>query len=289
MSLFVNVEPEAIAAECPADLTHFVAKAESNLRVFVEVNDRALAADPAGVLPRSIGRARWAGHRDRRRRNQPRADHHACDCGCRRRQARPAAAQRREPRGFLRHHHQRAAHIETTGASLLVEGIESEEDARWARSTARDINLGVPGPLRDQYTAPHAPVPLIDVVPTDLDIATPVELLADHPRQKMSLAYLNRVAQMLAFSPRSSGTWPVFLTGFARDGQIPGEIAEHGIPEDCLLFVAFGTGLPPEPAAGVRGIRLRLDDPLADERFLIVMSDQTAVVIVEAYSELCPT
>lgn len=60
MSLFVNIEPETLAEGCPPDLRHFVTRAESVLRVFVEVNDRALAADPAGVLA-AVDRARQMG------------------------------------------------------------------------------------------------------------------------------------------------------------------------------------------------------------------------------------
>lgn len=60
MSLFVNVEPESLSAECPADLAPVVRRAESLLRVFVEVNDRALAADPAGLLA-AADRAREMG------------------------------------------------------------------------------------------------------------------------------------------------------------------------------------------------------------------------------------
>ncbi len=60
MSLCVNVQPESLATACPPDLAEAVSRAESLLRVFVEVDDKALAADPAGLVL-AVDRARASG------------------------------------------------------------------------------------------------------------------------------------------------------------------------------------------------------------------------------------
>ncbi len=60
MSVFVNVEPESLSEPCPDDLAATVARAETQLRVFMEFNDLALAADPAGLLA-AVTRARRSG------------------------------------------------------------------------------------------------------------------------------------------------------------------------------------------------------------------------------------
>ena len=166
MSVFVNVEPEAIAAECPTDLTAVVARAESILRVFVEVNDRALAADPAGVLA-AVDRAREMGWGiaidDVGASRAPvamlpivRLDVVKLDL----RLLRLASAE-----DFAAILTSVLRHIETVGATLLVEGIESEDDAQRARALAaaygQGLHLAAPGPLCEHYTAPRTPVRLI--------------------------------------------------------------------------------------------------------------------------------
>jgi len=286
MSLFVNIEPEAIAEECPSDLMHFVTRAESVLRVFVEVNDRALAANPAGVLA-AVDRARESGWGiaidDVGASRAPvamlpivRADVVKLDL--RRLNEGSAEDSSAIITSVLRH-------LETTDASLLVEGIESEADARWARALGatygQGIHLGPPGPLRDQYPAPRAPVRLIKVASEGLQFSSPFQLFADRPHQRMGKDLLDQLARVIAYSPRSIGTWPVFLACVSRDGQLTKAMVEHivGLPRRTLLFVTFGVGLPGEPAPGVRGVHLRHDDPLADERFLIVLSDQAPVAI----------
>jgi hypothetical protein len=285
MSLFVNVEPEAIAAPCPPDLARAVVKAESILRVFVEVNDRSLAADPAGVLA-AVDRARDMGWGiaidDVGASRAPiamlpivRADLIKLDL----RRFKEASEEDASAivSGVLRH-------VERTGASLLVEGIEDDEDATWARALGavygQGYHLGKPGPLREHYPAPRDPVRLIKVVSTDLDFATPFALFAGFPHQTMDLTSLARLARMLVYGPRANSSALVFLTCVGRDGQIPAVMIEHGLQKEALLFVAFGTGLPAEPVAGMRGVRLLADDPLAFERFHIVLSDQAPVAIL---------
>ena len=284
MTVFVNVEPEAIAAECPTDLTAVVARAESILRVFVEVNDRALAANPAGVLA-AVDRARemgWGIAID--------------DVGASRAPVamlpivRPDVVKLDLRLFRLASAEDSAAiltsvlrYIDTVGATLLVEGIESEDDAQWARALGaaygQGLHLAAPGPLYEHYTAPHTPVRLIRVASADLDITSPFDLFADRPHQSMGRAHLEELALVLAYSPRVTGARPIFISCVGRDGRASDLMIEHGLAQESLLFVTFGTGLPGEPAAGMRGVRLRAADPLADERFLIVLSAQAPMAI----------
>lgn len=283
VSLFVNVEPEAIATQCPADVAHHVTRAESVLRVFVEVNDRALSADPAGVLA-AVDRARemgWGIAIDDVGTSRapiamlPIVGADVVKLDLRQLGDASDADSCAVITSVLRH-------VEHTGAALLVEGIESEDDARWARALGATYgqghHLGVPGPLRTEYAAPRAPVRLINITPPDLDVVSPFELLHDLPHQTMRRAHLDELARVLAYSPRSAGSWPVFLACVGRDGEIPAGM-RAGVPEQTLLAVAFGTELPAVPVPGVRGVRLDVDDPLADERLLIVLSDQVPVAI----------
>ena len=95
----------------------------------------------------------------------------------------------------------------------------------------------------------------------------------------MGRAYLDELALVLARGPRVTGARPIFISCVGRDGRASDLMIEHGLALESLLFVTFGTGLAAEPAAGIRGVRLRAADPLADERFLIVLSAQAPVAI----------
>ncbi|RYV51288.1 EAL domain-containing protein [Pengzhenrongella frigida] len=292
MSLFVNVEPEAIAQPCPSDLTGVVARAESVLRVFVEINDHALAADPAGVLA-AVVRARdigWGVAMD--------------DVGVSRA---PIAMLPIVCADLVKLDLRRLAdasvvdaaavissvlrHVEAIGATLLVEGIETEEDAIWARALGATYgqghHLGVPAPLLDHYPAPRVPVHLVTPLVADQPFDSPFELLGGRSYQRMDLDVLTRLIAVMALSPRSLGTWPAYLVGMSRDAELPARLTDHiaVMHSSALLWVVFGTAMAAEPVPGVHGVRLHLDDPLADERFFIVLSDQAPTAV---FARLCP-
>lgn len=287
LSLFVNTEPEGIAADCPADLANLVAKAESVLRVFVEVNDAALGSDPAGVLA-AVDRARdmgWGLAIDDVGRNRVpvamlpivQADLVKLDLGL------LGAA---SPEDYAATITSVLRHVETTGASLLVERIENEADARWARALGavygQGLHFGAPGPLAEDYRPPPVPVPLVKVVPHDLSIGSPFALFAGRRHRRMEKQLVDQLAQLIAHSPRSSEAWPIFLAGTGRDGDLSAGVSTNrdGSPRKALLFAAFGAGMPDQAGPGVRGVRVRQEDPLADERFLVVLSDQAPVALL---------
>ena len=286
LSLFINTEPEGFAANCPPDLAHLVAKAESLLRVFVEVNGHALGMDPAGVLA-AVDRARemsWGVAVDDVGGSRVpvamlpivQADVVKLDLGL---------LKQATPEDYAATITSVLGHVEATGASLLVEQIESEADARWARALGavygQGLHLGAPSALRGSYPAPRIPVPLVQAASTDFHISSPHAVFEDRPQRRMESEVVDRLATVIANSPRSSNSWPVFLTCVGRDlRDIQGVMeASLGLPRPALLSVAFGVGMPDEPVPGVRGVRVGLDDPLANEKFLIVLSDQAAVAL----------
>lgn len=284
MSLFVNVEAEAIATECPADLAHLASRAESVLRVFVEVNDQAIAADPAGLLA-AVDRARsmgWGIAIDDVGASRaplamlPIVQADIVKLDLRRLQETGPLDASAIVTSVLRY-------VERSGAALMVEGIETEDDAKWARALGASYGqgylLGAPGPLQAQYAVPHTPVRLIGTTMFDQEVDSPFDLLEGRPCERMGRELLDRLALMLSYSPRSFGTWPVSLLGIGRDGKLPDLLIEHGAPLDTLLFVAFGTDLDDGGDSDVHRVRLRRNDPLAEERFFIVLGDQAPTAI----------
>jgi EAL domain-containing protein (putative c-di-GMP-specific phosphodiesterase class I) len=287
ISLFVNTEPEGFAAECPPDLMRAVSRAETLLRVFVEVNNEATAGDPAGVLA-AVDRARamrWGICIDDVGGSQVpgamlpvlQADLVKLDLGLLQ-QASPEDAAA-VVTSVLRH-------VEQAGASLLIERIESEADAAWARSLGAAYGqgrfLGAPGDLAETYLPPSQPIPLVDVVATDLELTSPFAPFADGRNRRISAGHLERLLALIAASPHGGETWPVFLLGLGSETRDAGSVAENvlGHARRALLAVAFATSVATQPCAGVRGVRLPRGDALAEERFLVVLTDQVAVAVV---------
>ncbi|MHB1489401.1 MAG: sensor domain-containing phosphodiesterase [Cellulomonas sp.] len=284
LSLFLNVEPEAFAVACPPDLLAVVTRAESMLRVFVEVNDRALATDPAGLLA-VVDRARasgWGVALD--------------DVGS----SRDSMAvmpvigadvikldlrllRQRSPQDASAITMSVLAHTELTGASLLVEGIESEDDAEWARAVGatygQGYHVGVPGPLADRYPVPRSTVPLTRGESGEPPAGSPFAMVADLPARAVDLAHADELAQLVYRTALVPGASPVILACSGRDDRPQ---AERGVgyPElgtEPLLAVLFGEGLPVDPipdAPGLRGVRVPRGDPLVDERFLVVLCEK---------------
>lgn len=118
-------------------------------------------------------------------------------------------------------------------------------------------------------------------------VSSPPELCADGPHQRMSQNLLEQLAAVIAHCPHSTGSWPVFFRCTGRNSQHGETMHEHfaGLPLQSLLFVIFGTDVPAEPAPGARGVLIRDDDPLADEAFLIVLSDHAPVAL---FARTCP-
>lgn len=287
MSLFVNIEPAALATACPSDLAGVVARAESVLRVFVEVNDRALATDPAGLVA-AVDRARTSGWGIA-----------IDDIGSTRASmaALPvvgADVVKLDLRLLKQNGEQDASaitlsvlqHVELTGVSLLVEGIEDESDAGWARALGaaygQGFFLGAPGALAEHYPVPRAAVPVLAATPGDDLAVSPFAIVADLPSQRIDRARLEGLTAMVYQTALAAGASPVILAGGGRDDR-PDEKRVAGYPELTvapLLLVLFGTGMPPEPLPGLRGVRVGPDDPLADERFLIVLTEKGPIAVL---------
>lgn len=282
VSLFVSVAPEARSIACPPDLLPIIRRAESHLRIFVEVDDRALVADPAGVLA-AVDRARELGWGvavvNVGASPSPVAmlpivapDVVQLNLTLLADTGRDAASE--IITSVLRY-------TEKAGATLLAEGVTTREDALWARVLGATYGqgdlVGSPGALGSFSPAPP-PIPLIRVAPTDLHVASPFELFEGGLMVTASAEHLAELAGVFARRPHTSGCPSVFLL-CVGDDDLPPELVAAGTPESAMVFVAFGNGMEPEPVPGARGVRLPRGDAFSREKFLIVLSDQAPAAV----------
>lgn len=287
MSLLVTMEPEALAVPCPADLVSTVSVAESRLRVFVGINERELALDPGGLLAaadRAVNVGWGIAIEEVGASRAPLAllpvvgaDLISLDLRLlAQRSADDAAA---ITLAVLQQ-------VELTGGALLVEGLESEADVEWARvlgaAYGRGSHLGRAAPVPDRVPPPRTVLPMLLRADVDAPFASPFDVVADVPSRQCSEANLGRLMQAVYRAVLTPGSAPVILAGGGRGDQ-PDAASADGFPAPAtapLLLVLFGTGMPPEPLPGLRGVRVRRDDPLAAERFLIVLGEVGACAVL---------
>ncbi|NCT89397.1 EAL domain-containing protein [Cellulomonas sp. APG4] len=292
-SLFVNVEIASLLDECPEDLLTVVGHAEAQLRVLIEVDDGTLAADPAGLVA-TVERARAMGWGIS-------IDDLGTSLGClsvlpmiRADVVKVGIRAFGGGDGSLFSPVVAAVlqHVELAGAELVVKGIESDDDVRLARALGarygQGHHLGTPGPLPAEVRAPRALVPLRQDWTPEPAVPSPFDLLSGHERRTVTLAELETIARLLYTHAVETDAHPVVLMGLG-DGPENEERRAAGrarladmvpLTSKAVLTVAFGVACPPDPGEHARGVAVPRSDPLAEQPFLVILTEHLAVALV---------
>lgn len=291
-TLFVNVEPDALRSTVlpPPDVTEVIERAGNELRIILELTERAITDDPCSLL-QAVDTARdkgWGIALDDVGSNpqslallpliQPdviKLDRSLLDP--------EESAFADEVADLVR------AHVRSSGASVLAEGIETVAHLRRAIELGARYGqgrmLGSPGPLPALIPAPSEPIPLItevdghvpsspgallDVIPSsrvapDHSIGTIDRLLDDVENTRDPLTVLcavdtrspaaNRVARRVA---RLADRHPF--------------VAVIGIEEDRSVAGRFG--------AAARWSGARDGDPINNEWALVAIGSRTEVALL---------
>jgi hypothetical protein len=287
LSLFVNVEPESLATPCPRDLRDVVRRAEATLRIFVEVNDRALTAEPAALVA-TVDRARELGW-------GVAVDDVGASRGCLavlplvhadviKLDLRLLAEATPEHVAVVVSSVQR--HVEATGASLVAEGVESESDVRLALALGaaygQGHHLGKPAGLHARYTVPRAAVPVVGRLPDVPPAASPFELAAPGHVRRVDPGRLSWLLDLALRRCWSSTGRPLVLASLGEAESLTNDQREllERLAVRTSLLVLFGAGVRSQPVRQVRGVRLHPGDPLEDERFVVVLTEESSTAIL---------
>jgi EAL domain-containing protein (putative c-di-GMP-specific phosphodiesterase class I) len=286
LPLFVNVEPAALSAPCPADIIGLFAAATGQCRFVVEVTERSLADDPAELLA-AVGRTRdvsigvalddvGADPASLALMSLVAPDVIKLDLSLIQAQPNPEIA--RIVNAVL-------AESERTGAVILAEGVESLRHLAVAQSMGAKLGqgwyFGAPAPLPDGLTPPRRPLHLIPAPDGTADtpfavasqkrapVASTTELLAATSRHLEN--------EILHTSGKS-----VLLSSFedaVNFGPTMRRCYEQ-LARRTVLTAAFGRGMPPEPGRGIRGVDVHPDDPLCREWTVVVLGSQLAAALI---------
>lgn len=286
LPLFVNVEPSALGTPCPQDLLPVFEAAPGRLRVVMEVTERSLTHDPAGLLDAlSSARRESAGVALDDLGSDPcsltvmplvRPDVIKYDLGVLKEQ--PSRHASRIVTSVL-------AEAEMTGAMILAEGVESAQDLITARAMgatlAQGWYFGRPGPIPRHLAEPARPIRFLPPAPATG--ASPFETVSrERQTSRTTKELLIPMSQHLEDRILSMDFPAVVLVCFQDARYFAPDIRRRyqAMAERTPMVVALGRGMPPEPAPGVRGGRLDPGDPLTGQWIVIAIGTHYAVALL---------
>jgi EAL domain-containing protein (putative c-di-GMP-specific phosphodiesterase class I) len=177
------------------------------------------------------------------------------------------------------------AQAERTGATVLAEGIESEEQAEYARALGATLGQGFlfgrPSPQPQFIRATDLPLPIYSSA-LPYTWRTPFELASAHrPVRHGTIPLLAAISRELERQAASSRRTSLLISSFpgvdrwmSQMDEVYGELAAE------LAFAAvLAVGMPPEPVPGLKGINIYEDDPVSGTWNVIVISAHFAAML----------
>ncbi|MBO1750378.1 EAL domain-containing protein [Actinotalea sp. BY-33] len=283
-TLFVNVEPSTLS-QSPETVLDALARRGPGVQVVVEITERALAADPAGMLALAE-RLRAAG----------------CAIALDDVGAVPeslAFIPVLQPEvvkldlGLLRSVEDMRtiavagavrAYAESTGAEVVAEGIETTADLTRALVLGATLGQGWywgrPGAALHET---HHEASRFEPNPVAQRLrATPFELRATGALRRAPKHLLLPLSMTVEQTARQARVPPLLLACFQDARHFTPATARRyaQLAAELPLVSALGRDMPPTPVPGVRGVGLAASDPLADEWTVVMLGAHDAVALV---------
>ena len=288
--VFVNVEPDVLDSAPLADLLAIADTAPRDLRVVLEVTERALAARPAELL-RTVERVRalgWGialddvGADPMSLSFMPLLRPDVVKLDLRLVQGAPGPEVAQVMNAVN-------AYAESTGALVLAEGIENAEHLATARSLGASLGQGwlfgrpESAPSLDR---PSTELFLPSPEPADLGGAgneSPFGCLPDGTRLRFSpKSLLVELSKQLEREAVRVGETCVVAATFqeARNVTPATERRYAQLAEATGFVCAVGEGLDAEPLPGIRGATLDPADPVRDEWDVVVLGPHFSAALL---------
>ncbi|WP_299959473.1 EAL domain-containing protein [uncultured Modestobacter sp.] len=289
LTVFVNVEPDALD-EAPLEaLFDRAGRVPGDLRVVLEITERALAARPAELL-RTVARVRelgWAialddvGAESLSLAFMPLLRPDVVKLDLRLVQQRPGPAVAEIMNAVN-------AYAESTGALLLAEGIEDGHHLTMARALGATLGqgwlFGRPAP----GAVPGHPVAALRL-PAAPPAGPPGELVspfaclpAEVPVREAPKALLIELSKQLERQAMRLGETCVVAAAFqeARHVTPATRLRYRDLVERVGFVAAIGEDLTAEPLPGLRGATLSAGDPVRGEWDIVVLSPHFSAALL---------
>jgi diguanylate cyclase (GGDEF)-like protein/PAS domain S-box-containing protein len=288
LTVFVNVEPEVLDTAPLDDLLQIAEDAPGELRVVMEITERALATRPAELL-RTVERVRelgWAialddvGADSMSLAFMPllRPDVVKLDLKLVQERPGPAIAEIMNAVN---------AYAERSGALVLAEGIETDVHLRMATALGATLGqgwlFGRPGSgPAPGYEVGRLPLADRSAVIDDADVSPFACLPATVTLRRSPKALLIELSKQLEREAMRLGETCVVAAAFqeARHFTPPTAQRYRDLVERTGFVAALGEGLPVEPLPGLRGASLDPGDPIRGEWDLVVLGPHFAAALL---------
>ena len=286
LTLLVNVEPDT-DGRVPRELEELVERAGSELRVVLEITERAVVQRPSELL-RVVDWARardWGialddvGQEPASLALMPFLEPDVLKLDLRLVQQRPS-----EEIGTVMS--AVTAQAERTGAVVVAEGVETDADRQAALALGATVGqgwlLGRPGPLPDPLPQPDDVLPLrrtwsVHEEPTPFSV-----LRAARPVRRGCKDLLTGIADHLEEQALTLGSAPVVLSTFEAGEQVPTGTQQRyqRLTSKGSFVAALRAGDAPAVCDGTRGARLPDDHRLGEEWSVVVVGAHYAGALV---------
>jgi EAL domain-containing protein (putative c-di-GMP-specific phosphodiesterase class I) len=283
--LFLNIEPMAMASNCPADLRPDIEEAFGTFRIVLEITERSLDHDPRTLLegidrqrPTIAGLALDDVGADVRAMSMLpviRPDVIKLDL---------KVTQSIPSREATRVLHFVYEEVERTGATILAEGVETKRHDEVVRALGARLAQGwlYGKPTDDPTPAEEHEAHMSLWAELGLqDVRSPFEVLGGQPISRASRDLLRSLADEV-FRHGLHLLSPALLLMLVPD---PEALTKHHLrvlsqmARRQVITGVIGAGMPPEPAPGVRGSQTH--DPALDGQYAVIaVSPSTAVAVL---------
>jgi diguanylate cyclase (GGDEF)-like protein/PAS domain S-box-containing protein len=287
LTVFVNVEPAVLDSAPLDDLLAIAESAPRELRVVLEITERALAARPAELL-RTVERVRalgWGvavddvGADSMSLAFLPLLAPDVIKLDLRLVQERPGPAIAEIMNAVN-------AHAERTGAVVLAEGIETEEHLATARALGATLGQGwyfgrpgpgpAPGLVAGELVLPVGP-------PGSTTDVSPFACLPGAvPLRRSAKSLLIELSKQLEREALRLGDTCVVAATFqeARHFTPSTGLRYRDLVERTAFVCALGEDLAVEPLPGLRGATLGADDPVRGEWDVVVLGPHFSAALL---------
>ena len=292
-TLFLNVEPDT--AGVVFDHAHArIRAAAEHLDIVLELTERSLLSDPASLL-RMVDRARRDGCRIA-------IDDVGCDPDSLALLEFIAPEIIKLDRSLVQHdpNPERArviaaisAHVESTGAMILAEGIETqahlERGLAYGAVLGQGWMFGRPAPLpctepgttrrmtgtrRPRIESLRSVAGRVPALPSDVfDYALP-----SIGRKPLVAALTRQIERHAQLADEPLVILATFQSAEFFDSVVAARYAD--LAARNTFVAALGVGMAPEPAPGVRGTRLRIGDPFTGQWTIAVVGQHYFAAVV---------
>jgi len=284
-TLFVNVEPGTLATRVPEAFRAVVAEAGRDLRIMVELTERALLVAPAQLL-RAVAAIRergWGialddvGAVPDSLALLPFIAPDVIKLDLKLIQRWPNVAQAEIMAAAM-------AHAERSGATLLAEGIETDAHVEQALALGATLGqgwlFGRPGPL-SAPTPGRRRVPFVEAPPAPT--STPFDLVDRSPDVRIGRkGLLLAISRHIEDQGLAHGAPPVVLAAFQSGERFTPDTRRRytKLAGLCPLVVALGAGMLSDLGSGIRGASLAADDRLCGEWTVVVVGNHYAGALI---------